>query len=184
MSHRDMFHSLKVAASALDYEQLTATKADAPVFDFRDHRPGQIVGFLVTVHAAATADASNYFEFELWEADEKASGTALTSGTKVADGDLLGYTADGVRSRTVNPAYDATLPSVTQTEKQYLQDGYVPKLDATADAGKVFFFAYRGYKKCLQIRPTETGTADVTVSAVTIVMSGESVNLVNPATFA
>lgn len=185
MSMKDIFHWVKVGPSALDYEALTATKTDAPVFDFRDHRPGTLLGFLVTAHAVTTADATNYFEVEAWESDEKTSATALdANAAKVANADILGYTENAVRSRTTNPAYDSTLPSTTQTEKKYLQDGYVPRINATGQAGSVFFFAYRGYKKCVQLRPTETGTSAVTLSAVAVVYNGETVNLVNPATFA
>lgn len=179
--HRDIFHYLK-AIAALAYGQLTATKTDALVIDRRDHPTSQIVGFIVTVPAVTAADGSNFFEFELWEADDKASGTALdASAAKVSNEDILGYTVNGVRSVTANPAHDPTEPASISTELANLQNGFVPRVNAVGQAGAVFFFQYRGYKPCLQLRPTETGTADITAVAVAVLYNGETVNLVNPA---
>ena len=154
-SSRDLFTQLIAAAQALASTAMTATKTDCPVVDLRDFPAGSVVGFLVHVTAAGTADASNFFEFLLHEADEKTSSTALTSGTLVADADLLGFTRDGVLISGEGPN---------------------PVVNSTTDAGKVFWFSYRGYKNCVQLVPTETGTAAITASAIPIVFTGGTVN--------
>lgn len=182
--YKDLFHKLKVGAPLFAGVQVTADGYLGNVLDRRDlsDPDGDLIGFIMTVDAAATADATNFIEFEVHEADEKTSATALTSGAKAADADILGWTDNGVRSRVTNPNFDANAVETTRTDLQYNQDGFYPKVDATTMAGHAFWFAYRGYKTCLQIYANETGTADVTVTCIPVYASRKTRNMVNPAT--
>lgn len=124
--------------------QLTASKTDMNVIDL--HAAGIQAGtvnaclLLVNVDAIATADSSNYFTFKLFHADAKTSATALTSGVEVtATTGLLNSAAPVINSTTL-----------------------------TTQAQKCILIGYRGIKRYLQLQPTETATADVTVSVIAI----------------
>lgn len=162
MYGRDFFTSLKVPAANLNAVNVTADKADAPVIDLGDEKPGAVVGFLVLPTVVNTADGSNFLDVEIHEADAKTSDTALTGGAKAADDDVLGPALDGA-----------------------LQDDDAPmlnriRINATTLAGSVFFFQYRGYKQFVQIQVAETGTADATLVVIPIIYSGDTENIKDP----
>lgn len=130
-----------------DYEQLmvstqlTASKTDVLVVDTGafgiQAKPIGSLLFLVNVNAIATADATtNYFTFNLYHSANKTSSTALTSGVLV--------TATTGLLNAASPVIQATTLT-TQDQKNIL-------------------VGYRGIKRYVQIQPTETGTADITVS--------------------
>lgn len=131
---------------------LTASKADLPVVDRRDLAAGIEVVFDVTLPAVATADSTNYMDFEIFEADEKTSSTALTSGTKAAAADVMG------------PILNDVAPEPKDFANQF-------RVNATTMAGKRFQIQYLGYKPCIQLRITETGTASVQPVINTILWS-------------
>lgn len=159
---KDLYSWLKLGAPVVAHAQHTAAKADNPVIDLRDEEPNTIVAFIVLPTAVATGDGSNYIEIELWEADDKTSSTALdASASQVGLDDFVpGMTEDGVR---LDPT---DLPTL--------------KIDDTGMAGKVYFFQYRGYKPCIQIRLAETGTADATLAVLPIYYNGDTKNIKAP----
>jgi hypothetical protein len=119
--------------------QLTASKTDMNVVDLGaagiEAEPVGAFYFLVGVDAIATASAGNSFAFKVFHADAKASDTALTSGVEVT-------TSTGL----------------------YLANPVVAATTLTTQAQKCLLIGYRGIKRYLQLQPTETGTADMTVS--------------------
>lgn len=124
--------------------QLTASKTDVPVVDLAafgiNDGPINSLYFLVSVDAIGTADGSNLFTFKLFHSDLKASDTALTDGVEV--------TATTGLLNEASPVINATTLT-TQAQKQIL-------------------IGYRGTKAFVQIQPTETGAADVTVSLLAV----------------
>lgn len=159
---RDFFTSLKVPAANLNAVQVTGDKADAPVIDLRDEDPNATVGFLILPTAVATADATNFLDLEIWEADEKTSTTALTAGAKAADDDVLGPAKDGA-------LLDDAAPMLNQV-----------RINATGLAGSVYFLQYRGYKPCVQLQVAETGTADATFVVIPVIVAGRMQNMKAP----
>lgn len=124
--------------------QLTGSKTDVPLVDVAafgiNNGPINSLYFLVSVDAIATADGSNFFTFKLFHSDVKASDTALTDGVEV--------TATTGLLNAVSPVINETTLA-EQAQKQIL-------------------IGYRGIKAFIQIQPTETGTADVTVSLLAV----------------
>ncbi len=159
MPVHDLFHAIRVTAPVLAHTAMTASTTDCTVVDLRNYPQGSVVGFVVHVPTVTTVDASNYFTFKLFEADEKASATALTAGTVVANDDILGLVENDVLLDTDDMA---SVPVLT--------------VNASGQAGKTYFFQYRGYKPCIQLQPTETGTSAVTASAFALISSGATVN--------
>lgn len=130
----------------LDFEQLmastnlTASKTDMNVVDLSamgiNDGPVNALLFLVNVNAISTADATtNYFTFTLYHSDAKASDTALTNGVAV--------TATTGLLNADDPVIQATTLT-TQAQKQIL-------------------IGYRGTKAYVQLQPTMTGSADITI---------------------
>lgn len=160
MQHgRDLFTSIKVAKAITSGLQLTADNAAQPVVDLRDEKPGAIVAFLVHLQTVATADGSNLFKASIFEADEKTSSTALTAGAKAADDDVLGPAKDGALADEANPKKNEILVNATTLE------------------GSTFMLQYRGYKNCVQLQFDETGTADITVTVIPLISSGDTENV-------
>lgn len=184
MALMDLFHTLKVGAPLFSNAQVTASGAIGNVLDRRDldDPDGLLVGFILHTDLVAAADGSNYLQIEIYEADEKTNPTTLTSGTLVADADLLGFTADGVRSVSANPDYDSTQPEGVREPDPNIQNGFLPLINATTLVDMAFFFAYRGYSNCVQVYANETGIADATFTCIPVYMSraGATQNLVNP----
>jgi len=160
MANRDMFTNLLYPAPAVVLATLTASKTDCPVIDRRDYLPGAVVGFLVYLPVVTTADADNYFVFRVFEAAEKTSATALTSGTAVVADDILGLSENGVLLTAAN---SASFPFL--------------RVNSTTMAGKVYWFQYRGYQNCVQVQPTETGTASIQACVLPVICSGDTVNV-------
>lgn len=157
MLNQDLFHELKVI-EAFANTQFTATSAATLVLDRRTYSPNVRVGILITINLAATADATNYFDFQVYEAAEKTSTTALTSGTVVAAADMTGWTRNG------------TLDENSLTW---------PRVNATTQAGDVFWQQYQGTANVIQIRPTEVLTADLTCTAAWVLYNGQTQNLMS-----
>ena len=99
----------------LDFEQLmvstalTASKTDMNVLDMSamgiDDGPCNALLFLVNVDAISTADGSNYWTFNLYHSDAKASDTALTDGVLVtATTGLLNTASPVVNATTLDHA--------------------------------------------------------------------------------
>lgn len=151
----DIFHAFKMI-KAFDNTQFTADASNTLVLDRRTYAPNVRVGFLLTANLTTTADATNFFDFEWWEAAELTSTTALTSGTEVAAADVTGWSRNG------------TLDENSLTW---------PRINATTDVGDIFWQQYIGTANVLQIRPNETLTADVTVSGIWVLFNGETQNL-------
>lgn len=181
--YKDLFHQLQIRAPLASGVQVTASGKIGNVLDRRDldDPDGDLVGLIIVADAVATASAGNELQLELHEADEKSAADTLTNGAKAADADVLGYTEDGVRSVSANPDFDATKTETTQTEQPNLQDGVMPLINDTDQAGKAFWVAYRGYKNCVQVFAAETGTADATFTIIPVIASRQTRNLVNPA---
>lgn len=181
--YRDIFHLFKVGPPLFVNLSVTADGFLGDVLDRRDldDPDGDLVGLILVADAVTTADGTNFIDFEIFEADEKSSPTALISGTKVDDTDILGFTDDGIRSVIPNPDFDATQPETVQAEDVNLQDGFFPRIDATAQAGHSFWFSYRGERDVIQIFANETGTADANVTCVPVFGSMKTRNMVNPA---
>lgn len=168
----DFFHMVKAPSPALPHANYTADETGAPVIDLRDEKPGTVVSFLVIATAQTTLDANNYFDVELWESSEKASATALDANASlVADTgreghDVLGLTEDAT---LLNATTMATFP--------------FPRLNAAAQVGKVYFFQYRGYLPCVQLRLYARGTGgspDADVLALAVMTSGDTENIKDP----
>lgn len=179
--YKDMFHELEFGAPIVDHEQITASGKLGDVLDRTalDDPDGDLIGFLAICDAVGAGDASNYFELTVHEATSKTDDQTLGAGEAIADEkDVLGYTKNGVRAVAANPDYDASQADVAQTELKNVQDGTWPKV---YEAGKSYWFAYRGYEDFLQIFGAETGNADVTVTVVPAFSSKRTRNLVNPA---
>lgn len=130
----------------LDFEQvmvstaLTATKTDMNVIDLGAAgidagQPGSCT-ILSCIDAITTADATNFWTFDLYHADAKTSDTALTSGVLVTS--TTGLT-------------NASSPIVNATT-------------LTTQAQKFVIIGYTGIKRYLQLQPTETLTAAITIS--------------------
>lgn len=118
---------------------LTASKTDMTVVDLAacgiQAGPAHSIFFLVGVDAITTADASNYFTFDIYHADAQTSSTALTSGVLVT---------------ATTGLLNAAAPTIAATT-------------LTTQAQKCILIGYRGIKPFIQLQPTETGTAAVTV---------------------
>lgn len=123
---------------------LTASKTNMNVIDLG--AAGILAGpvnecmILVGVDAISTADTSNYFTLDLYHAAAKTSSTALTAGVKVT---------------SANGLLNADSPVINATT-------------LTTQAQKCILIGYRGILRYLQLQPTETGTADITISVYAI----------------
>lgn len=120
---------------------LTASKTNMNVVDLGafgiNGGPVNAFYFWVNVNAIATADATtNYFTFKTFHAAAKTSATALTSGVEL--------TATTGLLNAANPVIQATT--------------------LTTQAQKNILIGYRGTLQYLQLQPTMTGTADITIS--------------------
>ena len=141
---------MKDSIFELDAEQLmastalTATKTDMNVVDLSafgiNDGPIGSLFFLVNVDAITTADSTNFWTFKLFHSDAKASDTALTGGVEVT-------AATGL--------LNASSPVVNATT-------------LTTLAQKSILIGYRGTKAYVQLQPTETLTAAITISVIAI----------------
>lgn len=129
---------------------LTASKTNMTVLDLQaagiESALYGAVYFLIGVDAISTADASNYFTIKLFHSDAKTSATALTSGVEVT---------------STTGLLNSAAPTIAATT-------------LTTQAQKCIIVGYRGIKRYLQIQPTETGTADVTISVYAVLGHGDS----------
>lgn len=151
----DLFHAFKVIEAFAD-TAITGDLSNTLVLDRRDYAPNVRVGCIIQVRLATTADATNFVDFEFYEAAEKSSTTALTSGTIVAAADMYGWSRNG------------TLDANSLTW---------PRVNATTQAGDVLWTQYKGTANVIQIRPNETLTADVTAAAIWVLYNGHSQNM-------
>lgn len=124
--------------------QLTASKTDMTVLDLGaagiQGGPVNAVYFVFNIDAIATADASNFFTFDLWHSDAISSATALDGGVLVTPTTgLLNSAAPTVKATTLT------------TQEQ-----------------KFVIVGYRGIKRYVQMQPTETGTSDITGSVFAV----------------
>lgn len=161
---KDFFHWLGSPKPHMADVNLTATKADNPIIDLRASvdRPGTVVVFLLYIRAQTLLNATNSMRFEIWEAIDFDSATALDSVTekKSAADDILGVVQD-----------DVLLPEETPVTG-------VPLINAAAMVGSVFMFQYRGKGKVIQVRPTLVlGSPDFNASIGRIHYSEEMRNL-------
>ena len=179
---KDIFHAISNGAPLFSGLQITGPGKLGNVLDRRDldDPSGDLIGFFLHVDAVAAADADNFIDVVIWEADEKDDATTLTAGAKAEEADILGYTRDGVRSVIANPDFDATATATTVSEPKFLQDGTFPRINDLAPVGTVLWFAYRGHKDVIQLFAEETLTADVTLTAFPVFGSMRTRNLVNP----
>lgn len=125
---------------------LTASKTDMNVIDLQSF--GILAGkafsvmILVNVDAITTADATtNYWDFDLYHSNLKTSSTALNGGV------------------------------ICDTKAKGLVNGNSPQVLATTlttQAQKCILIGYVGTKRYLQLQPTETGTAAITISVIAI----------------
>lgn len=153
--HLDNFHDARFI-TAWDSTQFTASNTGLLVLDRRTYAPNVTAELIITVTLAAAADADNYVSFDFYEAAEKTSTVALTSGTVVAAADMSGWANEG------------TLDANSLT---------FPRVNATTMASDILYIQYKGTANCIQVRPTETGTADITCSAVWRLDNGETQHL-------
>lgn len=120
--------------TAKAYANLTASANSAEVVDTQFG--GNVVAFVIYIHAAATADGSNYFTVKVEESDDATFATGVTVVTDSAD-------------RII---------------------GTQPVINATTLAASLKKFGVAvGIKRYMRLVFTETGTADITVSAFGIV---------------
>lgn len=151
----DIFHAFKVIEAFAD-TAITGDLSNTLVLDRPDYAPNVRVGCMIQVRLATTADADNYIDFQVWEGTAAATTTSLTGGAVAAAGSISGWTRNG------------TLDENSLTW---------PRVNATTQAGDVLWFQYKGTANTIQIQPTETGTANVTVAAVWFLFNGQTQNL-------
>ena len=95
--------------------------------------------FVIHVHAASTATAANYFLAKVHEGDEVALGDAAL----IADG-------------------------TTYPTRYFGESPADRKIDLTTQADGFVVFGVRLHKRYVRLSLLETGTADITISAVAI----------------
>jgi len=95
--------------------------------------------FIVHVHAATTADADHYFTMKMQEGDAAALGDAAL----VADG-------------------------TTYPNRYFGESPSDRALDLTTQADGFIVFGVRLHKRYVRLMAIETGTSDVTISAVAV----------------
>lgn len=121
---------------AIDYAQLTADKTGDVIIDTQGYDD---IFFVMHVHAADTADATNYFLAQVQEGDEPALGDAAL----VADG--------------------SSFPS-----RYFGESPSDRKVDLTTQADTFVVFGVRLHKRYVRLNLDEVLTADITVSAVAV----------------
>lgn len=167
MLPKHIFHHV-LTFEALPHGTYNSDKSDAPVLDLRDFPKGAAAGFLVLVTGQTTLDENNHFLVELWEADGKASATALDGTAKKVDAtDRVGHDVSGLTADNV--LLDGTTMSTYP----------LPKLNAAAQVGTIYWFVYRGYRPCLQLRLDAAGSGgnpDASIVAIGMVYTDETVN--------
>lgn len=132
---RDELHSKTKGVEALPPQQLTASFDPATAPYVIDLHRANTNDVWVNVGAVAAADGSNYFTFKLVESDS----AVLAGHTDVAAADCV---SNGVASTN-----GLTLNATSQ---------------ANGVLGHIY---YRGVKRYIGIKATETGTADAFVGA-------------------
>ena len=125
MDLQNLFHAFKMI-KAFDNTQFTADASNTLVLDRRTYAPNVRVGLLLTANLAATADATNYFDFAWYEAAEKTSTTALTSGTIVAAADVSGWSRNGTLDEN-----SLTWPRINYSGSMSCWSAYCRTIDST-----------------------------------------------------
>ncbi len=157
--NRDLFSILKLGPASLAPTAVTADKADLAVIDLSDYDRNTVVGFMVVCTAQTTLSGSAYFDVEVWEADAASSGTALTSGAKADNDDILGLTENGT-----------LMDSTTMTTFPNL------RINASSQVGKIYWLQYRGYKPYVQVQLNATGSPSATLMVVPVLSNGLDCN--------
>ncbi len=121
---------------AIDYAQITADKTGDVIIDTQGYDD---IFFVIHVHSAAAADATNYLLAQVQEGDN----SALSDAALVADG--------------------STYPT-----RYFGESPADRKIDDTGQANGFVVFGVRLHKRYVRLNLAEVLTADVTLSATAV----------------